>query len=168
MGVKSYALRRNGRMGMKNSDLLIISCLRQDARMKLTDMSKVTKIPVSTLFDKIKIYEGGVIKKHTALVRFDKLGYQAKALIAFSTAPQNKQKLLELLDKNRNVNSLHKINNGWDYMAEVVFPGVKEVEEFIEKIEGMIRLKGRKVFYIIDEIKKESFLSNPGTVGLIA
>jgi DNA-binding Lrp family transcriptional regulator len=89
-------------------------------------------------------------------------------LIAFSTGPKDRQKLLELLDKSRNVNSLRKINNGWDYMAEVVFPGVKEVEEFIETIEEQIRLKGRKVFYIIDEIKRESFLSNPSTVGLVA
>lgn len=158
----------DGRMKIKNRDLLILSCLRQDARMKLTDMSKVTKVPVSTLFDRIKLHESGLIKRHTALVRFDKLGYHARALIAFSTAPKDRQKLLEILDKSRSVNSLHKINNGWDYMAEVVFPGVKEVEEFIEGIEEQIRLKGRKVFYIIDEIKRESFLSNPNTAGLVA
>jgi DNA-binding Lrp family transcriptional regulator len=135
--------------------------------MKLTDMSRVTKIPVSTLFDKIKTYEGSLIKKHTSLVRFDMLGYQAKALVVFSAAPKDRQRLLELLDKSRNVNSLYKINNGWDYMAEVLFPGVKEVEDFIESIEEEIRLKGRKVFYVIDEIKRECFLSNPGVAGLV-
>jgi DNA-binding Lrp family transcriptional regulator len=131
--VKSSSRKGDENMNVKNKDLLIISYLRQDARMKLTNMSKITRIPVSTLFDKIKTYEGGLVKRHTALVRFDRLGYHAKTLIAFSMAPKDRQKLLELLDKSRNVNSLHKINNGWDYMAEVVFPGVKEIEEFIKK-----------------------------------
>ena len=161
MGVKSCTLRRNGRMGMKNKDLLIVSCLRQDARMKLTDMTKLTKIPVSTLFDNIKAYEGGLIRKNTAIISFEKLGYQAKALILFSTGNGGREKLFQLLNKSKNVNSLYKINNGWSFMAETVFPGVKEVEEFMEGVEEQVKLKDKKIFYIIDEIKKEEFLANP-------
>ena len=152
---------------MKISDLLIVSYLRQDARMKLTDLSRATKIPVSTLFDKIKIWDGSLIKKNTALVSFERFGYQAKAMIVFSARKKDRQKLLELLNKNSNVNSLCRVNNEWDYMAEVVFPGVKEVEDFLEDIEEQVKLKNKKIFYVIDEIKKEEFLANPKTVQMI-
>jgi len=152
---------------MKISDLLIVSYLRQDARMKLTDMSRATKIPVSTLFDKIKIYEGSLVKKNTALVRFERFGYQAKAMIVFSARKKDRQKLFELLNKNSNVNSLFRVNNEWDYMAEVIFPGVKEVEDFLEDIEEQVKLKNKKIFYVIDEIKKEEFLANPKTAQMI-
>ena len=154
-------------MNKKEKDLLIISCLRQDSRMKLTDMSKMTKVPVSTIFDRIKLHEGGLIKKHTALVRFDKFGYQAKALIIFSTNKENRNKLYGVLEKNQNINSLYKINNGWDFMVEAILPGVKEVEEFMEGIEGQVKLKDKKVFYVIDEIKKEEFLANPKMLQII-
>lgn len=156
------------RMKVSEKDLLIVSCLRQDARMKLTDMSKVTKIPVSTLFDKVINYRGkGVIKKNTSIVRFERLGYPVKALIVFSTRKKDRQRLFELLNSNDNVNSLFKINNGWDFLAEVIFPGIKEVEEFIENIEEQVRLKSKKAFYIIDEIKKEGFLANPRKTKLL-
>jgi DNA-binding Lrp family transcriptional regulator len=155
-------------MRINEKDVLVVSHLRKDARMKLTDMSKATKIPVSTLFDKIKTYEGdGLIKKNTALVRFDRLGYQAKALIVFSAGKKDRQKLLDFLNRNGNVNSLSRINNGWDFMVEAIFPGVKEVEVFVEDIEEQVKLKNKKVFYVIDEIKREEFLSNPDTAQMI-
>lgn len=146
---------------MKQTDLLIISCLRQDARMKLTDMSRKTGIPVSTIFDRIRMLEGGVIRKNTALVRFERLGFSTKTIITLAVRKECRQQLQEFLGKSKNVNSLYKINNGWDFLVEVVFPGVKEVEDFIEEIEGKVALKDKKIFYVIDEIKKEEFLSNP-------
>lgn len=149
-------------MKIKNTDLLIVSHLRQDARMKLTDMSKATRIPVSTLFDKIKTYEGnGLVRKNTALVRFERFGYQAKAFVLFSASKKDRQKLFGLLNKNVNVNSLYKVNNGWDFIVEVICPGVKEVEDFLETVEEQVKLRNKKIFYVIDEIRKEEFLANP-------
>ncbi len=148
-------------------ELLILSHLRQNARIKLTDLSRKTRIPVSSLFDKITaLKEMGAIKKFTSLINFDDFGYRTKALILFSTQRQNRDKLLELLNKNSHVNSLYKINNGFDYMVEVILPGMKEAEDFIEGIEEQIPLKKKIMLYILDELKKEMFLSNPATVKL--
>jgi len=146
---------------MKRTDLMIISCLRQDARMKLTDMSKITKIPVSTIFDRIRLLEGIGIVKNTALVRFDLLGYWTKAIITFSAGKQERQKLHDLLEKSENVNNLCRINNGWDFLIEAVFHNVKEVEDFVESIEEKVKLKDKKVFYVIEELGREEFLNSP-------
>ena len=146
----------------KVQDLVIVSYLRQDARITLTKMSRETRIPVSTIFDKIKGYkETGLIRKNTALVSFDRFGYNTKALIFFSADKEDRGKLAELLKNNRHVNSLFKINSGWDLMAEVISPNFKEIEDFLESVEGEVTLKDKKVFYVIDELKREEFLSNP-------
>ena len=89
------------------------------------------------------------------------------ALIGFSTGKKDRKKLFELLSKNVNVNSLYKVNNGWDFMVEVIFPGVKEVEDFIESIEEQAKVRNKKLLYVIAEIKKEEFLANPKTTQLI-
>lgn len=146
---------------MKRKDLLIISCLRQDARMKLTDMSKLTKIPVSTIFDRIRLLEGNGIVKNTALVRFDLFGYWTKAIITFSAGKKERQKLQDLLERCENVNSLCRINNGWDFLIEAVFRNVKEVEDFVEGVEEKVKLKDRKIFYVIEELGREEFMSSP-------
>ena len=151
-------------MKLAERDLLILSHLRRNARMKLTSLSRATRIPVSTLFDRIRDYkEQGLVKKNTALVDFERLGYQAKALVILSAKKKDRQGLFEFLKRCGNVNSLFRINNGWDFMAEVVFPGIKEVEAFIESLEDQVSLKDKKVFYIIDELKKEAFLASPLT-----
>jgi DNA-binding Lrp family transcriptional regulator len=148
-------------MKINEKDLLIVSCLRQNSRMKLTDMSRTTRIPVSTLFDKTKVYDNGLIRKYTSLIRFESLGYHAKTLILLSTGKKERHKLQEILNTNDNVNSLHKVNNGYDFLVEAIFPGVKEVESFIEELEEQVKLKGKKILYIIDELKREEFLANP-------
>ena len=66
---------------MKKQDTLIVSLLRENSRMSLTDMSRITKIPVSTLYDKIKIYNKGLIMKHTTLVDFAQLGFSTRARV---------------------------------------------------------------------------------------
>lgn len=152
-------------MNYRSKDLVIVSHLRQDARITLTRMSRETRIPVSTIFEKIRDYkETGLIKKNTAIVSFEKFGYSTKALIFFSAQREDRAKLAEILQNSPNVNSLSRINSGWDFMAEVIFPNYKEIEEFLEGIEGKAALKDRKVFYVIEDLKKEEFLSNPKTM----
>jgi DNA-binding Lrp family transcriptional regulator len=146
----------------KESDLIIISHLRQDARISLTRMSRQTRIPVSTIFDKLKFFkETGLIRKNTSIVSFDRFGFNAKAFLFLSTSREKRNELAQTLMKSGNVNSLFKVNNGWDFIVEVIFPGFKEVEDFLETIEGQVSLNNKQVFYIIEELKREEFFSNP-------
>jgi len=153
---------------MKNygkRDLLILSHLRQDARMKLTELSKKTKIPVSTLFDKIKTYQSrGLVAKNAALVRFEKLGYH-RVLITLSCKRQYRETMREVLEKHPSMNSLYRVNNGWDFMAEMLFPGMKEVEDFLDELEDKVKVKNKSVFYVVNDLKKENFLTNTLVLG---
>ena len=149
----------------KASDLLIVSHLRQDARITLTQMSKQTSIPISTIFDKIRGFkETGLIRKNTSIVSFDRFGFNTKALIFLSTSREERGQLIDILKNSNNVNSLFKVNNGWDLIAEVIFPGFKEVEEFLEHVEEKVSLRKKEVLYIIEELKREEFFSNPKQV----
>ncbi len=70
-----FSLCGGGKL-MKKSDLLVLSCLRKDARMKLTEMSRITRVPVSTCFDRIRALEDEeVVRRHGCLVSFEKLGF---------------------------------------------------------------------------------------------
>ena len=149
---------------MKKSDLLIISSLRKNAREKLTSMSKKTRIPVSTIFDRIRGYEDSIIKKHTALVDFSKLGYNTQANIILKVNKKDRDAVREFLMRHSSVNSAFKINNGYDFLIESVFRNIKEVEDFIDMLEEKFSIKTKQVFYVIDDLKKESFLSNPSIV----
>jgi DNA-binding Lrp family transcriptional regulator len=140
-------------------DKLLIAHLRTDGRMQLTDMSKKTGIPVSTLFDRLKMNDG-FITKHTCLLDFSKLGYNTRATIMLR-AGNDKQALKEHLQKHPSINNVHRINNGFDFMVEGVFKNVVDVEAFIDKLEGKFSIQDKKTFYVIEDIKREAFMSDP-------
>ncbi len=142
-------------------DIQIITHLRQNARMPLTVMSKKTRIPVSTIFDRLKDNEKGLITRHTCLLDFEKLGYGVKANIAFKVDREDKDSLKEFLVKNHLINSVYKINNGFDFMIEAVFRQIKDMDDFMENIDSKFRIQDKKSFFIIEELKKEEFMSDP-------
>lgn len=150
-------------MKPKNEQLLI-SHLRQNGRARLTTISKQTKIPVSTLFDMLKKTEK--ITKQTCLADFSKFGYTVRATVILKTIPEHRDELKNSLLKNQNTNSLWKINNGFDYMTEMIFKNISELEYFIEDLEKKYKIVEKNIYYIIDDIAREIFMSNPENLKL--
>ena len=151
---------------MKKKDILIISKLRSNSRETLTNLSRATKIPVSTIYDRMKNHYGDIIRKHTVLLDFNKLGFNTRAHILIKVKKEDKELFKEALIKNSNINSIFKINNGYDYLIEAVFRNIQEIENFMEAIESKFKVLNRQVFYIIDELKREDFLINPELLNL--
>ncbi len=150
---------------MKN-DLLIMSSLRQDARQTLTKMSRRIKIPISTIYDRLKHHERGLITKHTTLLDFSKLGYATRATVMLKVPREQREAVRDFLQKSACVNTLMKINNDFDFFFEAVFRQICELEAFIERLEEEFKVRTTKVFYIIEELKREGFLSDPMQVGM--
>jgi DNA-binding Lrp family transcriptional regulator len=89
------------------------------------------------------------------------LGFNARAKIMLKTKKEFKHDLKNYLTINQNINSIYKINNGYDYMIECIFKNMKELEDFIEAIDDKFGLEKKATYYIIDDIKREQFLSDP-------
>ena len=43
-------------------------------------------------------------------------------------------------------------------MIEAIFRNIKEMEEFLEKLEERFNIEQKEYFYVIDELKREAFL----------
>ena len=143
---------------IKNSDLKLIAYLRKNARQTLTDISKKTRIPISTLYDKLRMHENSVILKHATLIDFSKLGFNCRANLLLRTNKESREKLGSYLKAHPAVNNLYKINNGFDFLVEGVFTHVKELEDFIEELERNFLLEEKKTHYIIEDLKREDFI----------
>jgi DNA-binding Lrp family transcriptional regulator len=146
---------------MNAKEKIIVSLLRENSRISLTEMSKFTSIPISTLFERLREYNHGLIKKHTTLIDFSVMGYEARARVLYKAKRGETNKLKDLLNCCRNVNELYKVNNGFDFMVEFIFKNMKEMEEHLLKISEMYPVEKEQVFYMVEEIKKEEFLSKP-------
>jgi len=147
---------------MNKKDLKIIAHLRQDGRMQLTKMSRKTQIPVSTIFDRLK--NNNFIKKHTTLLDFNELGYNTRAKINLKVNREDKEALKEYLIKNQSVNTIYKINNGFDFMIEGVFKQIKDMDDFIDQLEQRFKITDKKSFFIVEDLKKEGFMNNANLI----
>lgn len=149
-------------MKIKKKDIAILSNLRRNGRETLTSLSRRTRIPVSTIFDKIRAQEeDSVIRRHTALLNFEKLGYKSRAFVILGADLKDREELERCLQESPNVNSMVKINNGYNFMVELVFREMNEVEGYLEDIEKMFSIKKKQVYYIISDLKREGFLADP-------
>lgn len=144
----------------KKKDLIILASLRKNARESLTKMSRRTGIPVSTIFDRLKTNLNNLVKRHTALLNFPELGYSTRMTMTVRVSKDQREKAKEFLLGSNFVNSAYKINNGYDFLIEAVFKGMNEAELFIEHMEEAFKVEEMKVFYIIDELKREEFLTS--------
>ena len=70
---------------------MILNELRKNARVSLLEVAKKTNIPLSTVYDKVRNYEGEIIKKHTSIIDFQNLGYHARRIIALKVKKENKE-----------------------------------------------------------------------------
>ena len=142
---------------MNSKTLQLLQHLRENSREKLTTISKKTNIPISTLFDLLKELQSGLVTKSTVLLDFSKLGYHTRAKVFLKVCNENKEKLKNHLELNPNVNTVFKINNNWNLLIETVHKNIKELDNFLEKLEDNYNLEDKQIHYLIDEVKREGF-----------
>ena len=125
----------------------ILKCLRKDSRKSLTKISQETKIPLSTVFDKMKVLKKFV--RCVSMINFEKIGYSLKVEVIVKA--DNLKKLEGFLVKCYNINNLFIIQGEYDYLFEGIFKDFKEFEEFREELKGYITEKNE--YLVLEDLK---------------
>lgn len=146
---------------MERDDLVLLACLRKNARSKLTHISRETDMPVSTIFEKLKGAVGSYVRRYTCLLNNNELGFSSRVTLIIKVDKELKDGLSQFLQKHQNVNNLYRINNGYDFLVDAIFRQMIDLEEFIELLEAKFKVKHKEVYFIIDELRQEGFLSGP-------
>jgi Lrp/AsnC family transcriptional regulator, leucine-responsive regulatory protein len=152
-------VKKPGREKMlKEKEILILGHFRNDARISLTKLSKITKVPVSTIFDKIKEYKRThLIKKYTSLIDFKKLGFEIRTQVLLSAGKDSKDNVQKFLMTHPRVNNIFRINNGYDFLIECIFKDMQELDEFTRTIDEL-GLTSKKEFFVMEDLKREEFM----------
>lgn len=147
-------------------DLMLVTFFRKNCRENLTTISRATRMPVSTIFDKLKEFEKDLVSKHTTIVDFKKLGFDIKLSILFKIGKNSKEDFRKFLITNENVNTVLRINNGYDYMVEAIFRNMSGLQKFYEHMDKF-EIEEKKELFIIEDVLREAFLSDQDHTGLL-
>lgn len=146
---------------INKKEILILSNLRKNGREKLTTISQKTKIPVSTIFERIRNYEKNhIIRKHSCLLNFSKLGFEFDVCILIKSNKEEKDKLKDFLLSKTCLNSIFKTSNSYDFLVEGIFRDMQELQDFLDNLENEFNLVRNDILYIVNELKREDFLNN--------
>lgn len=145
----------------KQKDLILFSLLRKNSRMSLVELGRQTQTPVSTVYQKLRESFRTVIKKHTVVLDFAKLGYGVRVHFFLKAPGNTKEKLLEFLLRKQNVNNAYRINNGFDVLGEAIFRDINTAEKFIDELQEKYHVAKLHTFYILDDIVREKFFETP-------
>jgi len=141
-------------------DLKILRHLRKNARETLTRMSQETRVPISSIFDRLKRLEGiKVIKRYTALFDLKKIGIHCRVLLLIKIDESQRSDLEAYLIENPSVNSIARTIATCDFVVECLFHNIKDLESFIEGVEKRYKGISISIHYIVKDLKRESFLA---------
>lgn len=103
-----------------------------------------------------------MIEKHTSLLDFRKLGFDLKAHLLFKVVKERREDFQRFLMQHPRVNSVFRINNGYDFLVEAVFVGLHDLDSFFEEA-GMLGVQERQEYFVLKDVLREGFLSyKPG------
>jgi Lrp/AsnC family transcriptional regulator len=145
-------------MTLNDKDREIMRHLRKNARVSLTDVADELGMPTSTVYDRVRRAEKKIVHKHTTLLDFNKMGYNGRTTVAFKMSASSIQPALAYLKGHPNVNTLCRINHGYDFLAELVFPTLVQLHDFLDDFGQQHQVVSQQLFQIIDDIKREEFV----------
>ncbi len=141
-------------MVLTEKELLLLNSLRGNCRTNLSNLSKDIGLSVSTLFNKLKKLERNVIKQHTIILNYSKMGYPIRN--NFIVKADDIDKFKSLVLNHFNVNSIFRVEKG-EYYIDCLFQDFKEMDNFINSMDDN-DIEVKQQIHVIEDVKVEGFL----------
>jgi len=140
-------------MKIDEKDFKIMKILRDNAKLTTSRISKLTRIPITTVHNRIKkLKKEGIIKNYTINLDYKKVGKGIKAYILVNYTP-GKLKQEETAKKVKHIPGIEAVDilaGGTDLLAIARVKDIEELNDLIirklrevegvEKTQTMIRL----------------------------
>ncbi len=142
---------------MDKVDLQILSYLKENARMKASDISKEINFSVSSVIERIKKLEkSGIIEKYTILLDEKKIGNEIIALTEVTLSDENAHYEFEkYISKNKNILSCYYIAGDYDFLLKIKASNSETIEKTHREIKGFKGIGNVKTNFSMREIKCE-------------
>jgi len=125
-----------------NKDRMIIEELKRDASQSITNLSKKTGLPRTTVSERIRrMVAKQIIKKFTVMLDYEKVGLPITAFILVSFLPNpeiSQRQLAKRISEMENVSDVYIVSGEWDLILKVRGKSMEEVGQLIiDRLRGI-------------------------------
>jgi Lrp/AsnC family leucine-responsive transcriptional regulator len=142
---------------MDQVDLHILECLKTNARMKASDISKQVNLSVSSVIDRIhKLENSGVIVQYTTVLDRRKIGNDILVIVGITLERQNMAHVFEeQIQDEPAIVDCYAVAGDCDFLLHLAVSSHEELYEVHQKILNMDGVAQVKSFYVIETVKQE-------------
>ncbi len=136
-------------------DKRILNILLDDSRLSYRKISRILKVSPATIMKRINNLNKTVIKKYSALLDYEKLGYEIEVIIEIRIS---KGKLIEVEKKiaiHPNVVAIYDITGDYDAVIITRFKNRKSMDSFLKKIQTYDFVERTFTKFVLHTIKEE-------------
>ncbi len=140
-------------------DIQILSRLKDNARVKASQISDEVGMSVSSVTERIrKLEKSGVITSYTITVDQKVLGNDSTALMEVSLEhPKYYDSFAAMIEETRSIVSCYYISGDFDFLLKIVAPAEK-LEEIHRKIKSFPGVSGTRTNVVLKTMKTENAL----------
>lgn len=120
-------------METDETDLGILGCLQQDARMPFQTIAKKVGVSDATVYNRVqKMKKKGIIKRFTADIDEKKLGKGVLVCMGFNVAAQHFNEVLGKLTESDHLHEVWTTTGAHNITARGVFRDFSDIQQFTQ------------------------------------
>lgn len=144
-------------MKLDENDLRILEMLKESSELTISQISKKTRIPITTVHNRIKKLKSlEVIRNYTVNINFEKIGKPLKChiLITVEQGKLSQSQMGKQIKAIEGVQAVDIVTGNTDILAEVRVKDMHELNRLItEKIRKIDGIDKTQTLMVLEEIK---------------
>jgi DNA-binding Lrp family transcriptional regulator len=137
-------------------DEKILGVLLDNAKASFREIAKKTGLSVATALNRVRRLEKeGIIKGYSAVIDYEKLGYDVPVMIQLRVSKGKLFEVEQLIAKHPNVTTVYDHTGASDALIVARFRNRRSMDAFIKKIQSYEFVERTETQLILNTIKEE-------------
>lgn len=145
-------------VNIDKTDRKIISVLQNNSRLSFRKIAEKTGVSVATALNRVnRLNKEGVIKKYSAIIDYERLGYEMEAIVEVKIANKNSNPLeIEPFVLNHpNVHSVFTVSGVLDHVILVKFQNRRQLNDFLKKLNSLPSIESSQTRFIMKNFRED-------------
>jgi DNA-binding Lrp family transcriptional regulator len=138
------------------TDKAILNTLMDNSRLSYRQIAKKVGVSVATVMHRVNNLEKQkIIKKYTANLDYEKLGYDIVAIIEIKISKGKLEQMENKIASNENVISCYDVTGDFDSQMIARFRNRKGLDSFLKKIQTFEFVERTRTNLVLNVVKEE-------------
>lgn len=140
---------------LDKKDKLILNVLKDQSNLSIKQISKLVKIPATTVYNRIKNLENEkIIKGYGVDLDYEKIGYDFKVIIQVRISKGKLFEVEKTVSKFSNVYAVYDLTGDFDALIIARFKTRQSLDDFLKKLQSYNFVQRTHTSFVLNTIKE--------------